>query len=232
MRTQGEFVSRVINDLKGLTKDGRVNRRHVLKIGQDKARFLMNQKLDELSLFREEGIVTTLNCFEFEKDSVVKCGIAEFKTCNSLMKSIEKLPEGLSGKNGASIILVSTIDGSEIFKRTNRRRYAELKSLKYRKNLNNYYLVEDGRMLLPDSTYEALDVQMITTDKKHAETVSSCCENKNPCKSLWEYEFVCPDRFYDLVVTDTLSELANIYRTSVEDSNPNLDINQKGKTTE
>ena len=57
MKTNEEFVSRVINNLKGVSKDGHVSRRFILGIGNDKARFLMAQKLDEMTLFREEGII-------------------------------------------------------------------------------------------------------------------------------------------------------------------------------
>ena len=73
MKTNAEFVSRIIGDLKGLTKDGRISRRLVLSIGQDKAKFLMSQKLDELTLFREDGIISTITCFEMENVPIIEC---------------------------------------------------------------------------------------------------------------------------------------------------------------
>jgi hypothetical protein len=63
------------------------------------------------------------------------------------------------------------------------------------------------------------------------QALSLCsCNPIKECKSVWDQEFICPDRFLDLVIKDTLSEIASIYRTSIEDANPNLDINQKSQT--
>lgn len=231
MRTNAEFVSRIANDLKSLSKDGRINRRHVLAIGQDKAKFFINQKLDELTLFREDGIISTIECFELENIPTKKCGIFEFKLCKSLMKSVEKLPEGFFGKNGSGIIEVSKIDGSKVFQPTNTRRYRDITNLKYKRDTSSYYIIQDGYLYLPDAEIEAVNVQMITLKKWEIEKASTCCSKRDDCKSYWDYEFVCPDRFYDLVVRDTLTEMASIYRTSIEDTNPNLDPNQPGKTT-
>jgi len=232
MRTNAEFVSRVVNDLKGLTKDGRINRRHVLAIGQDKARFLMSQKLDELTLFREEGLVTQINCFEMEEVPFIECDVVEFKNCKSIMKSKKPLPPGLFGKIGAGIIMVSSIDDSVIYEGTTPRLYKANSNFKYKRKDYHTYLVKNGHLYLPDSEVEAVNLTMFVIEKYKSVEASSCCETDEKCKSFWSFEFVCPDRFLDLVVRDTLTEMANIYRTSVEDSNPNLDVNQKGKTTE
>ena len=71
---------------------------------------------------------------------------------------------------------------------------------------------------------------MFALDKKEAESVSECSKD-NCCKSIWEYPFVCPDRFLDLVARDTLQEVGSFYRTSVKDENGNLDSNIKTQTT-
>jgi hypothetical protein len=231
MRTNAEFVSRVTNDLKSLSKDGRVNRRHILSIGQDKAKFYINQKLDEMTLFREDGIISTIECFELENIPAKKCGIFEFQLCKSLMKSVKKLPDTLFGKNGAGILEVSTLDGSQVFRPTNTRRYRDITKLKYKRDTSLYYVIQDNYLYLPDAEIEAVNVQLIVLKKWEIEKLSSCCSTKDDCKSYWDYEFVCPGRFYDLVVRDTLTEMVSIYRTSVEDTNPNLDPNQPGKTT-
>lgn len=232
MNTNATFVSRVINNLKALTKDGHISRRFVLDIGQTKARFLMSQKLDELTLFREDGLISFIDCFELENVPTIKCDIIEFRNCKSVMKSVKKIPEGIFGKNGSGIFSVTSIDGSIVFDYTNVRRFRDLQNIRYKLHQSNYYVIKDGYLYLPESEVEVVNIEMIALKKSEVEDVSTCCETKSSCKSLWDYEFVCPDRFLDIVVRDTLQEVATIQRSSVEDSNPNLDINQKGKTDE
>ncbi len=67
MITNGEFVSRVVNGLKALTKDSHISARYIAHIGKIKAKFLMGQKLDEMTLFKEDGLITTVPCFRFYK---------------------------------------------------------------------------------------------------------------------------------------------------------------------
>lgn len=232
MRTNAEFVSRIVNNLKGLTKDGRVNRRHVLAIGQDKARFLMAQKLDELTLFREEGIITFIPCFELEEVPLIQCDFLDIRHCKSIMKSKNPLPEGLFGKTGAGILEVSTIDGDLRFTHTTQTIHRNISNLKYQRKGNTNYLIRNKHLYLINSEIEAVNLTMFIIEPYKLKDISACCEETEKCKSNWNYPFICPDRFLDIVIRDTLVEMANIYRTSIEDTNPNLDPNSKGKDTQ
>ncbi len=230
MITNNEFVSRVVNNLKATTKDGHISDRFILNIGKTKAKYYMSQKLDELTLFREDGIITTIPCFELESVDYRDLGIFEFKVCRNIMKSINKLPEGIFGKNGSGIISVMNIEGEEDYDYISVQRFADLKKRKYTRDTTRYYTILDDHLILLDSTNQLLDLRMFVIDKKAALETSSC--QTTSCKSVWEYEFVCPDRFLDRVVGDTLTEIGTLYRTSVEDTNPNLDSNQKSKTVQ
>jgi len=228
MRTNNEFVSRVLNDFKAVNKDADLKRRHVLSIGLNKAAFLMSQKWDELSLTREEGMITHVPCFEFEEQNVKTCDIFEFKRCDNLMRSIKKIPGLVYGKNGPAIIHATTVDGSESYTYINPRSFSSIKKRKYNIKSTRYFYIKDGYMYLPNSETELLDISVITSDKKGSEDCSTCADsNDTSCKSVWDYEFVCPDRLYDVVVRDTLQEVGSIWRTSVEDENPNLNSNEK-----
>ena len=147
------------------------------------------------------------------------------------MKSVKKIPEGLFGKNGSGIILVTTADSSQVVDPISPRGFINLQNRKHARNKTNYYTIQNGYLYLPNSEVELVNIDMFALKKEEVEERSECCETKTVCKSYWKLEFVCPDRFYDLVVKDTLQEVASIYRTSVEDTNPNLDENSKGKTT-
>ena len=192
----------------------------------------MAQKLDELSLFKEEGLITNINCFRLKRIKSRDCGIVEFNLCDNLMKSCEKIPEGMFGKIGPSIFSVMSVDGSITYRYITPRRYADIKKRKYRKGDTGYFYIKDDYLYLPDSLNELVDIAMVTVDKDQAECVSECSEsNSDSCKSKLESTFVCPDRFLDLVVGQTIQEIGTFYRTSIEDENPNLDVNQKTKTT-
>ena len=229
MRTNGDFVSRVVGDLKAITKDGRISKRLVLSTGRDKARFLLTQKLDEMTLFREEGIITPIDCFEMKSIDTRICSIFEFKTCDNLMRSKNRLPAGLFGKNGSGIISVSSVDGKS-YEYIQPSNFKRLKKRKYIKRDKAYFYTENGYLFLPNSTNELVDIRMITLDKTEAQQLSSCNNSASEhCPNVWDSEFICPDRFYDLVVKDTLNELASIWRSSVKDENPDLNENSKTK---
>jgi len=233
MRTNGEFVSRVVNGLKALSKDGRISKRFVLFTGWDKARFLISQKLDEMTMFREEGLITDIPCVSLDKIDAKYCDIFEFRLCTTLMKSSKPLPEGVFGKNGNSILSVTNVDGTKYYTYMDPKKFAALSKRKYVIKNTGYFYVRDGHLFLPNSETELVDITMITLDPNAAKLLSDCdCEGKDEakCQSVWDQPFVCPDRFYDLVVKDSINELASVWRTSTADTNPNMDENQKGKT--
>ena len=229
MRTNKEFVSRIINDLKANTKDGRISRRHVLHIGKQKAGFLIAQKWDEMTLGKEEDLITHIDCLEFESLDVKRCDIFEFRRCDSLMRSVKKIPELIFGKNGPAILQITTVDGQGDYDYITPREYNRLQSRKYVIRDSKYFYVKDGYLYLPNSTTELLDISIITLDKKKSEDCSTCedKDKESKCKSIWDYEFVCPERFYDIVARDTLQELASVWRTSPKDEKPNMNENEK-----
>jgi hypothetical protein len=232
MRTNAEFVSRIINDIKGLTKDGRVNRRQVLAIGQDKARFLMSQKLDELSMFREEGLITFIPCVEFEEEDLINCPFIDIRLCKTIMKSKKPLPEGLFGKIGAGIIEMTSVDGEHVIPYTTTQQQRNSKNFKHRRKTKGKYILRNNHAYLLDSDIEAVNLTMFVPEPYKTREISACCDAEEQCKSNWDYPFICPDRFLDIVVRDTLTEMTSIYRAIPEDSNPNLDANSKGKDTQ
>lgn len=229
MITNAEFVSRIVNNLKATSKDGHISRRFILSVGKTKARFLMSQKLDEMTLFKEDGIMSHVECFKLKRVDSKSCDIFEFRLCEHLMKSCEKLPEGLFGKNGSGLVSVLNVDGSKEYHYITLNRYTGRSKRKYTRSSNGYYYIKDGYLYLPDSQNELVEISMFALNRWELEEKCGCNKEVS-CKSYWDYEFVCPDRFLDLVFRDTLQELASIYRTSIQDENPNLDENLKSKT--
>lgn len=232
MVSNAELVSRVAVGLRAISKDNAISRRYILSIARTKAKFLMSQKLDELKLFKQEEIKTEIPCFRMKRVKARDCGIVEFKLCNQLMKSCQKLPEGIFGNNGAGIFRVTNIDESLSYRYVTANEYDRKKKRRYKNPRARYFTIKNGYLYAPDSRSELLDIVMIVIDKDDAAIVSECGgKPKISCKSSWESDFVCPNKLLDVVVRDTISEVANFYRTSIPDENPDMDEHQKSKTT-
>ena len=230
--TNKELVSRIVNGLRLLNKDEHISRRYVLHVAKNKAKFLISQKLNDKSLFKEDNVYKTLNCLKLKKDDIIKCDVVEFRRCKSLMKSVKKLPEMVYSKYGNSIISVTTIDGETEFLPIILKQFSLLKNRPYAKYVkNNYYYVRDGYLYIPDSEVEFVDVIFIPMSEKEVDEASDCREC-DKCKSSWDYEFICPDKLLEPVIQDTLQEVTNTFRKIAIDENPNLDSNQKSQTTQ
>jgi hypothetical protein len=221
--TNSEFTSRVVNGLNSLSKDDRISRRYILHVGKQKSMFYISQKLNDRSLFREDNIYTTLDCFEVERIESVKCDIIEFRKCNSIMKSKKKLPKLIYSRYGNTLKEVTTIDGEKEFKATTPSQYRRDKNRVSGTDYINYY-VKDGYLYLLDTEIEIVNLYLLTVETEEIDNVSAC--STPGCKSLWEYDFVVPDKLEELIVAETVKEIA-MKKQIPSDENPNLNNNEK-----
>lgn len=206
---KGEFVSRVINGLNALGKDVRISRRYILHVGKNVTKDFIAKHIENL---RDPDLITTIECFKMEPDNVISCGIAEFRRCEYLMKSVCKLPETLGG---FAIVSVTSIDDGTEFKPTNLKQYRrnqERGSLYY----PEYYL-RDGHLYLPNSQVKVVSIDLITLDP---EDVCSC--NAEECIDIYDTEFIVPGKFIENIVKTTIQEV--VFKKQIPvDNNPKLD---------
>lgn len=233
--TNEELVSRIVNSIKALNKDEHISRRYILRTARNKAKFFMSQKLRDISLFREDNLFTSINCFELKPDEIVRCNVVEFRRCHSLMKSKCKLPDLIYSKYGNSIDSIVTIDGMTEFLPIDLTQYRLNQKRQYSNFVKqNYFYIQDGYLYLPDCEIEAVDIVLITTEPELVDEISTCnCnkdKNKENCKSVWEHNFVCSDKLLEPVIQETLRDILASNKQIVEDENPNLTSIQKDKT--
>jgi len=221
--TNAEFVSRVLNGLNSLDKDSRISRRYILHVGRKKSAFYISQKMNDRSLFREDNLYTTLNCFELEKIDVTRCDIIEFRRCKSIMKSKERLPELIYNRYGNTLKEVTTIDDEREFKSTTPSQYRRDKNRASSSDYINYY-VKDGYLYVLDSNIQMVNLYLLTTELEKLEEISSC--SRKTCKSLWEYDFIVADKLEEIVISETVKEVS-MKKQIVTDENPNLNSNEK-----
>lgn len=219
--TNAEIVSRVRNGLNSISKDDRISRRYILHVAKQKATFLISQKLNDRSLFREDNLYKTIDCFEMESVDVVRCEILEFRRCKFIMKSKCKLPKLIYSRYGGSLKEVTTPDGEKEFK--------PITPSQYRRDKNRvegsdyiYYYVKDGYLYLLDTEIELVSLYLISME---LDSLEEGC-NSEVCKSLWDYEFNVPDKLEEAVVGEAIKEVA-MSKQMPRDENPNSNNNEK-----
>lgn len=227
--TRLQAVSRVLNEIRALQKDEAYSRRTILFMLEDKIKFLLSQKLGERGLYRESELYSHLRCFEMEKDDIVSCPLIEFRRCNTLMKSKEKLPELIDTKYFNNILSVNSIDGITLFQPISSRDYSNRHKRKFANINNPVYVVSDGYLYIPDLEVQAVDLTILTLRVEEIVNKSTCSK-EDCCKSYWDYPLINSDKLSESAIKDTIQECLSTFRNVQIDENPNKDSNIKSST--
>ena len=216
-----QITSIVLDTLKANSKDSRISRRLVLSTLESKAKFYISQKLNDKSLYREANIYKEIPCVKFKSIDIIKCPIVEFKTCKTLMRSVDKIPELIWSKYGHTLKEVTSIDGSYAFDPITATQYRKNKERTGKTN-KKYFYIKDSYIYIPDYEFYTGNLYLISQDLYELEQISECSENK--CDSVWDFEFVCPNKLEEVVIQETLKQLS-LTKQIQEDTNPNLNPN-------
>jgi hypothetical protein len=219
--TNEEAVAKVVNSFRLDNKDERISRRYVLNLLRDVAANLISQKLLDRTLSKELNLYTKIRCFEFEKIEVVKCDIIEFRQCRTIMRSILPLPKIVSSRFGLGIKDVTAVDGVAEFNIVTPQQYRTNKKRKYSLPDEVYmYVDSDNHAYILDQEIYAVDLTVLTLETESEDNCSSC-SNDNSCKSIWDYDFIVPDKLEQVVFKETLQILSQTYKQIIPDQNPN-----------
>lgn len=231
-----EIISRVVNGVRGTTKDDHISQRYILNVAEAKARFLMTNSMHFSELIKITSLHKTIRCIKLKPVETKKCGILEFANCKNLMRSVNKLDKLIEAKYGSLILYGITVTG-EIIRPTTLSAYSNKgqRSFASADTTKSFY-ISDGYVYLPDSEIELIDLVVIGFSDKDINSMSSCDDDKKPedraeCESVLDQEFGCPDKLLDLAVKETINEIVSTWRQIQEDENPNMDSNIRSKTT-
>lgn len=231
MLTNGEFVGRVVNDLNALTKDAHISKRWILSIGQTKSESYVIQQWENGGLWDDLALLTCVNCIRMIEVDKIECCDAAFALCHTLMRSEERLPGLVFASRGPIIRSVTNVDGArfyhyerlEAYRNRQKRKYASKSSIKH-------FYVHDGYIYIPDDHIELINVCFFTMKRRLALALSAC-KPVEGCYSEWDEEFIYPMKMIEYIVSETMKECAT--KISIpEDENPDLDSNQKTRTSE
>lgn len=220
----GEFVSEVKADLQALNKDQHVSASYILQKGRGYVEYLLGQRATS-DIFRDDSIFKELRCFEMSKVRKHKCDIVEFRNCDNVMKSKLKLPNLYNSRIGTIVVSVTNIDGSIEYTRL--RQLSDYKSQQKRKFGQHfkYYYISDGYLYLVNSTEVIVNIVALFSDESELDKKSKCA-TEDPCKTILDYEFICPEKYISQVKDQTVQNLLNGHKRVPIDENPNLNATQ------
>lgn len=224
-----EIVSRIQNHLNTLNKDMFIPRRFILSVVKSKGEFLMAQRFNEKSIFRETNLYEWLNCIKMTEVDTVKCGKIEFQTCDTAMKSKKKLPKLLWSRYGSSLIMVTNIDNSKQYEVITQTSYLNYKKMKGFDKFKGKYaiLYPDGHLWIPDSTVKIINALVYTLDET-ASDICECDDTSDNCQSYWDKEFNIPDKIREVAIQEALKDIT-VRLQIPKDENPQGDSNLKSR---
>lgn len=222
----GEFVSRIDNQLKMLTKDDYRSDRFILSVGQTIAQKFITQKIQRRSIDRDMSLYAEISCIEFEPENVFKCKYVEFKSCDKLSKSKKSISElGLIyTRYGSSIKEMYSIDrNSTVFTESTLYQYRLDSARAGNEVSQDKFYILDGHIYIPRHI-NALSALVLAIDQYELDNF--CCDCDEDCESAWDKEFICPDSMLEDVISYTIQNLLQTKQIP-EDESPNLNNNSK-----
>lgn len=220
-----EFVSRVSNQLRMISKDDYISDRFILSTGRTIAAKFITQKIQRRSIDRDMSLFKEIQCIEFEPVDVFKCKYVEFKSCKKLSKSVKSLEDlglvftryGSTIKELYSIDRLSTVfTESTLYQlRLDSERAGVL-------NVLNKFYILDNHIYVPREI-EMLSGLILALDQYELDDMCDCTED---CESAWDKEFICPDSMLEDVIRYTVENIS-MTKQIPEDEKPDLNNNSK-----
>lgn len=218
-----EIVSRISNQIRMITKDDYVSDRLVLNVAKSIATKFMTQKIQRRAIDRDMSLFKEIKCIEFEPEDTFSCKFVEFRSCDKLSKSKAKFSDLIYTRYGSSIKELYSIDRKNSFYESTLYQFRNDSNRKGAENLpqNKFYVLDD-HIYVPGEI-DSLSGLVLATDHYELEESCGCTEN---CKSVWDYEFICPDSMLEDVIGMSLQNLGMTKNIPVDES-PDLNNNKK-----
>lgn len=226
MPTNREIISDITNSLKGNRLDGKLSKRFILSKLNAFAALYIRRENDQLRLWNYPDLWLTIDCIEMEEVDNRSCNGISFNNCSFLMRSVEKIPELYSYKNGLLIKDVYSMDRSQKFDLTTIRTYQNIQNREFKNKNLKYFWIENNHLYIPDSQIHLISLTGLFKNKSEAKKISSCLEEQDNCETILDSEFICPEHLLSTVKREVMQDLFNSFKIPF-DENSNLDTNIK-----
>lgn len=206
--TYNEVISRVQNTLNAVNKDMYIPKRYILAVLKSKAEFLVSQKFNDKSLFREMNIFSWVNCVEMKEMDTYMCGLVELEDCGTVMVTKVKLPELIWSRYGSSILMVTNITNSKKYQLISPLEFMNIKNRSNFEKFKGKYAIiyPDNRIIIPDSTVKKINVLLYTLDESIINM--GYCEECDNCNNYYDAEFNLPNKIGEAVIQEAIKEIS------------------------
>lgn len=222
MQTLRSAVSDINNDLAAVDLDSRFSYRFIASKLKGKIETIFRQDSIDRTIFNLNEIWKPLRCIELEDANEESCS-EYYEYCDCLKKSVKKIPQVFSGKYGNFIKILSVNRDIE-FKQIKPFEYKEIKNREFKSKKIKYYWIEDDYLYLPDCFLEEVKGYGIFKDSQEADLFNG---DIGPCYLPLDSVLLAPTYIIDAAKTAVGTELAQINRRIVPDSNPDENTNSK-----
>lgn len=206
--TYNEVISRVQNTLNAVNKDMYIPKRYILAVLKSKAEFLVSQKFNDKSLFREMNIFSWVNCVEMKEMDTYMCGLVELEDCGTVMVTKVKLPELIWSRYGSSILMVTNITNSKKYQLISPLEFMNIKNRSNFEKFKGKYAIiyPDNRIIIADSTVKKINVLLYTLDESIINM--GYCEECDNCNNYYDAEFNLPNKIGEAVIQEAIKEIS------------------------
>lgn len=214
-----EFIGVIKGNLNNSSPDISLSGEHIYWIGINIAKLFIKRETDSRKLFKNSSLFKTINCFELKEVNAAQCGINI--PCNTIMKSVKKLPE-LYLSNFGSLIQVFNLTNDVDYKEVSITKYKNLKNQKFKPLNTKYFWIEDGYLYIPDSNVKMVKINGIFSDIEAFNELNSV----NTCGSILDTELQIPDYMLTSIIEATTKQVS--YALSIpKDEDTNLNSNDR-----
>lgn len=224
--TIGEFISRVRVELREINADSRLPKKFIYSIGQSKLKILISQMSDSLKLIKDNTIFQTLKCLKVAPVPTIDecCGL---KSSCEIWRTVDKLPKSFADEDGIIIKNILSVDGSTEFTLTTpkalKRILADTSNAKYDKKKYCYY--SDGYIYIAKERVKLIKMEGYFEEDvtKYNKQCDACkdCDKESKCVSFLDSTWMVPKKLEEVIISQTVTELANIYKRMPEDDTVN-----------
>ena len=233
MITNRQFISDITNDIKALSIDDFVSPKFIFNKGvaivEDFIKKDENFQLINLTEGWKEA-----ECIQMQEVPVTQCDL-DTMICAKLMRSKCRIPDTYSMKNRKLIRTVASVNFSNFYEPTTPKGWRSIQKRRDKSN-KKYFFWIDGYIFIPVAKGDAISspdqirIEAYFQKPWEVDSMNGCSCNKNTeCVKPLDYNFVCPNYLLNAVKLETTKQLAQVYLKVQQDTNPDLNQNNKNQ---
>lgn len=209
-----EAISRVLNGVDGVKRDGRYSKKYIYSILKSTAELLLKQDSRNKKLFQNLTNLSTFDCVELEDKNIQECSGLIIKTCKTVKQSKITFPVPYFSFTNKPLIFVTGIeDGVELLS-TTPYEYIQNRNNEF-KGKKQYFWFEKDRLIFPDTELEYVKVRGYFQEDFKTE------------KLFLDQNFNIPNYLEADVFKLAITEIMTFNKRIQKDENINLNTNQK-----